>query len=149
MIVKPYEQTATPSGMRQQAGNATERQMAHYLHRAFKDDPDAHVLNDLRLEDIEQPEQDGTVGVCQVDHLIIHRWGMFIVESKSVAEAVQVVPTAPAETSGPGLARARKSACPRRSDRQSARRSSCARSSSATIMSLSAAFPWACARSPG
>ena len=92
MIVKPYEKIATASGMRQQAGNAAERQMAHYLHRAFKDDPDAHVLNDLRLEDIEQPEQDGTAGVCQIDHLVIHRWGMFIVESKSVAEAVQVRP---------------------------------------------------------
>ena len=92
MIVKPYESIATASGVRQQAGSAAERQMAHYLHRAFKDDPGAQVLNDLRLEDTEQPEQDGTVGVCQIDHLVIHRWGMFIIESKSVAGAVQVRP---------------------------------------------------------
>ena len=66
--------------------------MAHYLHRGFKDDPDVYVLHGLRIEDPDQPEQDGSTGVCQIDHLIVHRWGMFIVESKSVKEEVQVRP---------------------------------------------------------
>ncbi len=66
--------------------------MAHYLHRRFKEDSEVHVLHGLRLEDRAQPEQDGSPGVCQIDHLIVHRWGMFIVESKSVTQEVRVRP---------------------------------------------------------
>lgn len=77
---------------RQAAGAAAERQMAHYLHRGFSQDPDVHVYNGLRLEDREQPEHDGSPGVCQIDHLVVHRWGMVIIESKSVTEEVVVRP---------------------------------------------------------
>ena len=77
---------------RQAAGAAAERQMAHYLHRAFSQDQDVNVHNGLRLEDREQPEHDGSPGVCQIDHLVVHRWGMFIIESKSVTEEVAVRP---------------------------------------------------------
>ena len=66
--------------------------MAHYLHRNFANDPEVHALHGLRLEDREQPEQDGSPGVCQIDHLIVHRWGMFIIESKSVTEEVHIRP---------------------------------------------------------
>ena len=92
MIVKPYNQSTTHQDRRQRAGADAESQMAHYLHRGFKDDPDVYVLHGLRIEDPGQPEQDGSTGVCQIDHLIVHRWGMFIVESKSVKEEVQVRP---------------------------------------------------------
>ena len=92
MIVKPYKQKIENHEPRQRAGAAAERQMAHYLHRRFKDDPEAVVLHGLRLEDRDQLEQDGSPGVCQVDHLIVHRWGMFIVESKSVTEEIRVRP---------------------------------------------------------
>ena len=92
MIAKPYTQWTTHQGRRQRAGADAESQMAHYLHRGFKDDPDVYVLHGLRIEDPDQPEQDGSTGVCQIDHLIVHRWGMFIVESKSVKEEVQVRP---------------------------------------------------------
>ncbi len=33
---------------------------------------------------------DGRPGVCQIDHLVLHRWGAFIVESKSVTDEVAV-----------------------------------------------------------
>ena len=66
--------------------------MAFYLHRAFSQDPEVHVLNNLRIEDPEQPEQDGTPAVCQIDHLLVHPWGVFIVESKSVSEKLRVRP---------------------------------------------------------
>lgn len=66
--------------------------MAHYLHRKFHDDPATHLLHGLRLEDREQPEQDGSPGVCQIDHLMVHRWGLFVIESKSVSEEVRVRP---------------------------------------------------------
>ena len=90
MIAKPYAQSATHKDPRQAAGAAAEKQMAHYLHRRFKDDPEVHILHSLRIEDPDQPEQDGSTGVCQIDHLVVHRWGMFIIESKSVTQGVQV-----------------------------------------------------------
>lgn len=64
--------------------------MAFYLHRAFAADSALQVLNDLRLVDDQQPEADGSPGVCQIDHLVLHRWGAFIIESKSVSEEVTV-----------------------------------------------------------
>lgn len=90
MIVKPYEQAAVAKDPRQRAGVAAEEQMAHYLNRGFSDDVGAFVLHGLRLEDRDQPEQDGSPGVCQIDHLVMHRRGLFIVESKSVIEEVRI-----------------------------------------------------------
>ena len=90
MIVKPYEQATNHKDRRQRAGADAEKQMAHYLHRGFRDDDEVFVLHDLRLEDREQPEQDGSAGVCQIDHLVVHRWGLFIIESKSVTDEVRV-----------------------------------------------------------
>ncbi len=90
VIVKPFEQAAIPKDRRLRAGADAEKQMAHYLHRDFRDDEEVFVLHDLRLEDRDQPEQDGSPGVCQIDHLVVHRWGLFIVESKSVAGEVRV-----------------------------------------------------------
>ncbi|MCY4104243.1 MAG: nuclease-related domain-containing protein [bacterium] len=92
MIVKPYEQCGRPSDPRQQAGVTAERQMAHYLHRSFSEDPDVFVLHGLRLEDPDQPEHDGSAGVCQIDHLLVHRFGFFIIESKAVSGEVRVRP---------------------------------------------------------
>ena len=76
--------------VRRRAGVAAEKQMAHYLHREFGRDSEIHMVHGLRLIDADQPEPDGNVGVCQIDHLVIHRWGMFIVESKSVTEEIRV-----------------------------------------------------------
>lgn len=92
MTEKPYKQPAEPKNPRLRAGVEAERQMAHYLHRRFHDDLEIHLLHGLRLEDPKQPEQGGSPGVCQIDHLIVHRWGMFIIESKSVSEEIRVRP---------------------------------------------------------
>lgn len=92
MTVQTYTKKTLPQDPRQRAGALAERQVAHYLHRLFKDVPEVHFLHGLRIEDPHQPEQDGSPGVCQIDHLIVHRWGMFIVESKSVTEEVHVRP---------------------------------------------------------
>lgn len=56
--------------------------MAFYLRRAFGTDPNVFVFNNLRLE------HEGEVG--QIDHLIVHKGGMVIVESKSVTSAVRI-----------------------------------------------------------
>ncbi|MDD4985333.1 MAG: nuclease-related domain-containing protein [Dehalococcoidales bacterium] len=67
-----------------QAGLAAEKQMAFYLRRAFGDDHKISVLHDMRLE------QNGDA--AQIDHLIVHPYGMIIVESKSVVGSVTINP---------------------------------------------------------
>ena len=76
--------------IRREAGARAERQMAFYLHRAFTGDAGIHALNDLRIVDPVQPEVDGRPGVAQIDHLIVHPWGLVIIESKSVHDQVTV-----------------------------------------------------------
>lgn len=90
MIVKNAAPHADSSDPRLRAGAEAERQMAFYLHRDFASEAGLLILNDLRLVDPDQPEHDGRPGVCQIDHLILHRWGAFIVESKSVTDEVSV-----------------------------------------------------------
>lgn len=64
------------------AGEETEKDMAYHLSRRFAVEPDVHVINDLRIEH---------KGFCfQIDHLVVTRWGLFIVESKSVHGVVSI-----------------------------------------------------------
>lgn len=81
MIVKDLEPLHTADPLRR-AGHEAERQMAFYLRRAYADDPTVRVWHGLRLE--RQGE------VAQIDHLILHRHGAVIVESKSVSGEVRV-----------------------------------------------------------
>lgn len=90
MISKPIDELRVTGDARLMAGHDAERQMAHYLHRAFAQDPEVRVLNGLRLVDPDQPEHHGGDGVAQIDHLVLHRWGAFIIESKSVSEVITV-----------------------------------------------------------
>ncbi len=84
MILK--EQEPRPDAdRRSQAGAAAERQMAFYLRRAFGDEPAVAVVNDLR---VPTPGQAGDF--AQVDHLLVHRFGLIVVESKSVHGTVAV-----------------------------------------------------------
>ena len=64
------------------AGRAAEEKMAFYLKRFFAADPDLLVLNGIRLQ------TDGDA--AQIDHLIIHQYGLVIVESKSVHGKIQI-----------------------------------------------------------
>ena len=66
----------------EKAGWNAEKQMAHYLDRAFKDREDVHVFHDLRIE--EKGE------VAQIDHLVLEPFGFHIIESKSVTSSVRV-----------------------------------------------------------
>jgi len=66
----------------QEYGYKAEKQMAFYLKRAFQDEKDIFVINDLRLEMNDD--------VAQIDHLIIHRFGFTIVESKSVTSKISI-----------------------------------------------------------
>lgn len=64
------------------AGMAAEKQIAFYLHRSFARDESLFVLNGIRIKRDDD--------VCQMDHLIIHEYGMIIIESKSVTSRVRI-----------------------------------------------------------
>lgn len=64
------------------SGRNAEVQMAHYLLRFFGKSESVDVLNGIRIE------QDGEV--AQMDHVVLHPYGLLIVESKSVAGSVQI-----------------------------------------------------------
>lgn len=90
MIVKAFAKAAQTKDPRKQAGIDAEKEMAFYLNRSFGEGQEVLVLHGLRLEDRSQPEHDGSTGACQIDHLLVHRYGFFIIESKSVTEEVRV-----------------------------------------------------------
>lgn len=64
------------------SGRAAEERMAFYLRRFFQERDDIHVINGLRLE------IDGDA--AQIDHLVVHPYGMAVVESKSVLGKIQI-----------------------------------------------------------
>ena len=63
------------------AGRKAEENMAFYLKRRFYDSPNLFVINNLRF-----PWLDSYV---QIDHLVLCRYGAFIIESKSVRNKVK------------------------------------------------------------
>ena len=81
MIIKEVDYIETNDKFLK-AGLSAEKQMAYYLQREFKDDENVLILNGIRLES----DGDST----QIDHLIMHRYGMVIVESKSVYGTVEI-----------------------------------------------------------
>jgi hypothetical protein len=64
------------------AGRRAEEQMAHYLERAYGTRDDIFVFHDLRLEKGDD--------AAQIDHLILNRHGIILIESKSVTGTVRV-----------------------------------------------------------
>ena len=91
MIVKTSDVPGTRTGdKRADAGYVAEREMAYRLHRAFGAEPAVLVLNNLRLVDPSRTEFDGRPRAFQMDHLLIHRRGAIIIESKSVSETLVV-----------------------------------------------------------
>ena len=78
---------------RRMAGQEAEEQMAHYLDRDFEKSDDVALLHGLRLVDETRTDVDGGPVVAQMDHLVLHRFGAFIVESKSLKGLVRVKPS--------------------------------------------------------
>jgi hypothetical protein len=64
------------------AGRAAEEQMAFYLRREFATNPDVRVFNNIRLEKNED--------AAQIDHLVLYKHGVIIIESKSVTSEVKI-----------------------------------------------------------
>ena len=75
MIIKQTDElTSTDKFSR--AGKSAENKMQFYLKRKFEDDPDIYVLNGIRIG----YEND----YAQIDHLLIYKYVMILIESKSV-----------------------------------------------------------------
>src|SRR5574340_855439 len=81
-VIAKTKDPGKPTDRFEQAGTAAEEQMAFYLRRAFADAPDVFVINDLRLVEADD--------CAQIDHLVLHAFGMFIIESKSISGEVEV-----------------------------------------------------------
>ena len=81
MIVKETD-APTSKDKFSQAGHKAEKNMAHYLSIAFKNPEDILVLNGIRLKSHDDS--------AQIDHLIIHRYGMIIIESKSAVGTIEI-----------------------------------------------------------
>ena len=81
MILKEKE---GPAGQdeRTKAGHQQEKDVAFYLRREFGDDESILVINDLRVE--HKGEH------AQIDHLVVHPFGLVIIESKSIHGEVKV-----------------------------------------------------------
>ncbi len=82
MTILKYKEPSTATGPRQAAGERQEQNVAFYLRRAFKDDENILVLNDYRFTHNGE--------TAQIDHLIVHRAGFIIIESKSIYGEVKV-----------------------------------------------------------
>jgi len=78
VIVKDLDPFPPTDDVRARAGRRVEEDQAYYLRRAFAQSPRIHVLHGLRLDGRD---------VVQIDHLILHRHGLVIVETKSLQEA--------------------------------------------------------------
>jgi hypothetical protein len=81
MIIKQIDPKSTTNKLLA-AGVKAEKQMAFYLKRAYESSEEFCVINDLRL----QMNDD----IAQIDHLILHKYGFVIVESKSVSSKVSI-----------------------------------------------------------
>lgn len=81
-MIKKELDSFVAEGRNAAAGRKAEEQMAFYLKRFFASSPDVFVLNGIRLEHAGD--------AAQMDHLVLHRYGVIVVESKSVAGKVQI-----------------------------------------------------------
>lgn len=76
---KAFEPT---SDFRLRAGNEAEKQMAFQLDRRFEDADDVFLIHDLRIEHGHH--------AFQIDHLVVNRYGISLVESKSIHTKVTI-----------------------------------------------------------
>ncbi|MDP5147608.1 NERD domain-containing protein [Shewanella sp. ULN5] len=64
------------------AGQKQEQDVAFFLRRAFKDNPEVLVINDFKFSFNDE--------TAQIDHLIVYPYGFVLIESKSIKGHVKV-----------------------------------------------------------
>ncbi|GAA3722486.1 nuclease-related domain-containing protein [Oceanisphaera sediminis] len=82
MAILKNKEPLTTDDPRWAAGYRQEQDVAFYLRRAFKDDENILILNDYRFTHNGE--------TAQIDHLVVHRAGFIIIESKSIYGEVKV-----------------------------------------------------------
>ncbi|TCK02952.1 nuclease-related domain-containing protein [Marinobacterium mangrovicola] len=95
MPIVTSKQDKAFADVRQVAGDKQERDVAFYLRRAFKDREDIYVFNDYAFR--YKGEN------AQIDHLIVHKYGFMLLESKSIYGEVKVNSTGEWSRSYKGL----------------------------------------------
>lgn len=80
MIVKELDEIVCEDKF-SQSGHDAEKQIARYLKHKFHADNNIFVINNLRFPWLDE--------YTQIDHCIIHEFGIIIVESKSVSSKVK------------------------------------------------------------
>jgi hypothetical protein len=76
---KTLQMTKTPQTI---AGQKQEQNVASFLRRAFKDNPEVLVINDFKFSFNDE--------TAQIDHLIVYTYGFVLIESKSIKGHVKV-----------------------------------------------------------
>ena len=76
---KTLQNTTSPQAI---AGQKQEQNVAFFLRRAFKDNPEILVINDFKFRFNDE--------TAQIDHLIIYPYGFVLIESKSIKGHVKV-----------------------------------------------------------
>ncbi|RPA35255.1 nuclease-related domain-containing protein [Shewanella frigidimarina] len=76
---KTLQMTKTPQTI---AGQKQEQDVAFFLRRAFKDNPEVLVINDFKFSFNDE--------TAQIDHLIVYTYGFMLIESKSIKGHVKV-----------------------------------------------------------
>ena len=76
---KTLQMTKTPQTI---AGQKQEQDVAFFLRRAFKDNPEVLVINDFKFSFNDE--------TAQIDHLIVYTYGFVLIESKSIKGHVKV-----------------------------------------------------------
>ena len=74
---------APQSDPRLKAGDEAERQMAFLLDRRFEERDDVFLLHDLRIQKGRH--------AFQIDHLVVTRYGIALIESKSIHSKVSII----------------------------------------------------------
>lgn len=67
----------------EKAGRNAEESIAFYLKRFFEDEENILILNGIRWETTDD--------AAQIDHLVIHEYGLILVECKSVSGRIQLL----------------------------------------------------------
>ena len=76
---KSLQTTSTPQAI---AGQKQEQDVAFFLRRAFKNNPEVLVINDFKFSFNDE--------TAQIDHLIVYTYGFVLIESKSIKGHVRV-----------------------------------------------------------
>jgi hypothetical protein len=80
IVKEPHQKTATHASVR--AGQRQESDVAFYLRRELGEARDVFVFNDLQVTHNGEN--------AQIDHLVLHRCGFILIESKSIRGEVTV-----------------------------------------------------------